>query len=279
MPRNINRGTTTGREFGNQPPMRVDTDEALEGQLVRLYNTNNIIWRRGMEDYDAPPRQYQFNPATLPLPAAVNAYATLGGNGTGQPQPQPVGIPAYEDDDGAEGEDIFALDDAVAVRDWRMPSSIKKNASNKVKEVYIDYTTYSAINELTEEILQENFQTLGNNYKNKIDILEKKDYTTLLEEINRNRDDNSEREILNLIAYTMATWKDIESGKSINCHDYAGLYLTRLEDKAKSKYSIEHSKYKFYPRLKKSVKYGNPELLSNILKVTQIGKGKVICKR
>lgn len=53
-------------------------------------------------------------------------------------------------------------------------------------------------------------------------------------------------------------------------------YLSKLIEESRKLYDIEYSKYKYYPRLKAKIKYGNTELLEEILTFTQFNKGIVV---
>lgn len=52
-----------------------------------------------------------------------------------------------------------------------------------------------------------------------------------------------------------------------------------ITDKINKKFNIEYSKYKYYPRLKNKVKFGNAEILNELLEISDVDRGKpVLCQ-
>ncbi len=178
--------------------------------------------------------------------------------------------------------DAYALNDETGVGDWRLADLPKKKKdTNKVVE--IDKATLAVIQEITEEIINDSLNKLLDIYKNRLDFIEARDYNSLVESVVGQQDRYLGQIAPEAYSYrnfenSLVSLNELVSGKPIANYGYQGEYLAKLEEKAKQRYSIEHSKYRYYPRLKGTVKYGNPELLAKILAVTQIGKGKIVCK-
>ncbi len=175
--------------------------------------------------------------------------------------------------------DTYALNDETGIGDWRF-QELPKKKSNEIKIVTIDKETFGVLRELTDEIIKESLISLENIYKNRLDFIENMDYNGLLESAPQRVEGERAPESESFLNFenTLTSWDELTKGDVISNYGYQHRYLTKLEEKAKQRYNIEHSKYKYYPRLKGAVKYGNPELLAKVLTVAQIGKGKVICK-
>lgn len=258
LAQNINRALrnyTIG--YVNQPP------DVVTGRY-----TANQVWNN--------PRGYGTPLPTQPIRAVEGheePYFTYDEFETGIAAPaEAVGA--------AQAPDTYAINDETGVGDWRM-YEVPKKKKEALKVVEIDKATFNVIKEISEEIIQESLYILQNIYKNRLDFIENNDYNGLLESVpNRNDGHRVAPESESFLNFenTIISWAELAGGSIISNYGMQRRYLERLEKKAKQRYSIEHSKYKYYPRLKGTVKYGNPELLVKLLSITQIGKGKVVCK-
>lgn len=172
----------------------------------------------------------------------------------------------------------FETGDETTSRDIRIGEfKFKKNV---VKEIKIDKETYAAILSITDELLAEDLAVLKEIHEKRLDFIDRKDYTAIIGSYTIEEDEEHEESIrFHRLQNTQVSFALLAQGAAIPATSGQVQYLKHLEDRAQERYNIEYSVYKYYPRLKSKVKYGDADLLSKILAVTQIGKGKVICPR
>ncbi len=158
-------------------------------------------------------------------------------------------------------------------RDW-LPQELKKKKQT-VKEILTEKPVLDIIEDISAELIEEEVAKLKRIYQIKLDTLAVQDYNELLQAGHNIQDDES------IIYYNFQryalSFTRLKSSDILQS-DKDSFYLTSVESKAKIRYHKDYSKYKFYPRLKAKVEYGDGELLSKIMAITQIGKGRVVCK-
>lgn len=186
----------------------------------------------------------------------------------------PIGIPV-ENDDGFEAAYIQARRNVVQGYygggnnlNWT-PKELK---ATKDPIILADKETMDAIKSISTELIDTILGTLKESYKIRLDSIENLEYNVFIE----SEQSTDTRQLYQNFNTILTHYKKLISGKQISYVDK--YYLGLVEECALRRYSIEHSKYKYYPRLKAKVNYGNAELLTKILSITQIGRGTVKCQ-
>lgn len=186
--------------------------------------------------------------------------------------------PLTESDAGTEGLGGVDFDEGPSVNTVRRSQAYAANTQNysrylnkkqELKVLIIDKETYEAISTIVTELHNELQEHLDNTIKLYTQLAAYKSYAELV-----NGETSSIYITANNICIIESDWKTMLSGGVVGRSTYL---FKEIANKAFIKYSMEHSKYKYYPRLKKSMQYGNEELLKKIMSVVNIGEGKIIC--
>ena len=134
-----------------------------------------------------------------------------------------------------------------------------------------DDETREAIIALSEIIINKRIDKLRNSYILRQKYITEGNWADLLSHINT---EGSDLELQSDIVNSIKGCYEVMEGKHLSfAFDY---FLTDLEKLALETYHIDYSVYKYYPRLKRAVKYGNPALLDKILAITSIKQGNIV---
>jgi hypothetical protein len=137
----------------------------------------------------------------------------------------------------------------------------------------ISLAVYDFIVEVKDTVVEQTRKELLLQYKKTIDLIENIDYAGYMEYYNAG--ECTIGLLTDTLQKVLASFNMMRQGNMYRWRNDRLLAL--VERTARERYDINQSKYRYYPRLKSKVKYGNPELLNSILAVTQLDKGKIIC--
>lgn len=249
-------------DFDDDDDYRVFFEEPTRPSPI--YNAVNPIVNHYRANYQNVPTQT----------TEVRARDLMQGHG-GLGYTQPVGIEApraiVNTENWGQAIQFDTYNDTVEVRAWQ-PNEYKE-LKNKKKIVNITKEAFVSITVISQELTTKYMKQLQNIYQKRVDNISTFNYTNLVELMQENEDHS----IYSNFTMVAMGYDDLSNGVELYS-DRHGIYLKALEEQALIKYDKNHSKYRFYPRLKDKVTYGNPELLAEILTVTRIGRGKVVCK-
>lgn len=158
------------------------------------------------------------------------------------------------------------LDDE-GINNW-LPKELMGDGK-KNKEIKIDKAILPVIEGIVNEIVEKAIEEIKSIYKIKLDNLENLEYTGFFDDA-----EHRENHLINTIHKAAETFKKLTTSQPID--DYSHQFLLHVEEIALKRYHIDYSKYKYYPRLKQKVKYGDTELLNKILSVTQVHRRKIL---
>lgn len=181
----------------------------------------------------------------------------------------------FDEEDAIQEYDGSLRGSSRGEREWK-PDNLKK-IKPKIRAITPSHKCKAAIIEIVSDLCMSYHNKFKRNLSYISELAAHEEGMLELLRLNEN-DDSVVFSVNDLYTYKQIQneFKQITNGMPWGRGSYS-LFFSLLEDEAKKKYDKNH-KYKYYPRLKATIKYGDEELLNEILSITQLEKGSLIWK-
>lgn len=145
-------------------------------------------------------------------------------------------------------------------------------------DVTVSRDVYYEILTMLDEAINKSLNFYTSLYKKRLDFMENKEYNLFIATFDVFSNSAELQESFDKHYMTLKYLPNLKGSietEQVISSDYPD--LTVLGNMALKKWDVEQSKFKYYPSLKNKIGNNNKEMLDGILRVVNIGKGRVLC--